>query len=44
MDIPAIKECMDNKIEIAVINFENKENLIKVLNGEKEGTRIKNEL
>lgn len=40
MDIPAIKECMDNNIDINVINFNDKENLIKVLNSEKIGTRI----
>ncbi len=40
MDIPAIKECQENNIDINVINFEDKENLIKVLNNEKIGTRI----
>ncbi len=40
MDIPAIKECMDNNIDITVINFNDKENLIRVLNGELIGTRI----
>ena len=40
MDIPAIKECMDNGIDINVINFSDKENLIKVLGNEKIGTRI----
>ena len=40
MDIPAISECMDNNIDITVINFSDKENLIRVLSGEKLGTRI----
>ena len=40
MDIPAIKECMDNNIDITVINFDDKENLIRVLNGQKIGTKI----
>ena len=40
MDIPAIEECKENNIDIAVINFNDKKNLIKVLNGEKVGTRI----
>ena len=40
MDIPAVKECSDNNIDITVINFNDKENLIRVLNGELIGTRI----
>lgn len=40
MDIPAIKECFDNHVDITVINFNDKENLIRVLNGELIGTRI----
>ena len=40
MDIPAIKECMDNNIDITVINFNDKENLVRVLNGIKLGTKI----
>ena len=40
MDIPAIAECKDNNIDITVINFNDKENLIRVLSGEKIGTRI----
>lgn len=40
MDIPAISECMDNNIDITVINFSDKENLIRVLSGEELGTRI----
>ena len=40
MDIPAISECMENNIDITVINFNDKENLIRVLNGQKIGTRI----
>lgn len=40
MDIDAVKECMENNIDIRVINFNNKENLIKVLNNESLGTII----
>lgn len=40
MDIPAVKECQDNNIDITVINFNDKENLIKVLSGENIGTKI----
>lgn len=40
MDIPAIRECMENNVNITVINFEDKENLIRVLDGEEIGTRI----
>ena len=40
MDIPAVKECMDNHIDITIINFNDKENLIRVLDGNKLGTRI----
>ena len=44
MDIPAVEECMNNNIDINVINFNDKENLIRVLRNEKIGTRIsKNE-
>lgn len=43
MDLSAIKECMENNIDITVINFNDKENLIKVLSGEKIGTKITNE-
>lgn len=42
MDIPAIKECMDNDIDILVINFSDKSNLLKVLSGTKMGTSISN--
>lgn len=42
MDIASIEECMQNNIDISVINFEDKENLIRVLNNEKLGTRITN--
>lgn len=42
MDLGAIKECMNNNISIAVINFEDKNNLLKVLNNEKVGTIISN--
>ena len=40
MDIPAVKECMENNIDILVINFNNQSNLIKVLSGVKMGTTI----
>lgn len=40
MDIPAIEECMKNNIDIMVINFNDKTNLIKVLSGIKMGTII----
>ena len=40
MDLGAIEECMNNNIDINVINFDDKENLIKVLKAEKIGTRI----
>ena len=40
MDIEAIRECQGNNIDINVINFNDKKNLIKVLNNEKIGTRI----
>ncbi len=40
MDLGAIEECKDNNIDINVINFGDKENLIKVLKREKIGTRI----
>ena len=40
MDIPAVRECMENNIDITVINFSDKENLIRVLSGEKLGTRV----
>ena len=40
MDISAIEECKENNIDITVINFNDKENLIKVLNGEAIGTVI----
>lgn len=40
MDLGAVEECMNNNIDINVINFSDKENLIKVLKREKIGTRI----
>lgn len=40
MDIPAIEECMGNNIDIAVINFNDKENLIRILEGQNIGTKI----
>jgi len=43
MDIDAIKECQENNIDILVINFNDKENLIRVLEGVEIGTRISHE-
>ncbi len=43
MDLSAIKECMENNISIAVINFKDKDNLLRILNQEKVGTLISNE-
>ena len=40
MDIPAIEECMENNIDISVINFNDKENLIRILEGQNIGTKI----
>ncbi len=40
MDIPAIEECLNNDIDINVINFNDKENLIRVLDNKKRGTKI----
>ena len=40
MDLACIKDCKQEKKDILVINFNDKENLIKVLNGEKIGTVI----
>ena len=40
MDIEAVRECMENNIDITVVNFNDKENLIRVLDGQKIGTRI----
>ena len=40
MDISAVEECMNNNIDINVINFNDKENLIKELKNEKIGTKI----
>ena len=40
MDIAAIQECQKNNIDITVINFNDKENLIRVLDGEEIGTKI----
>ena len=40
MDLSSIAECRENNIDITVINFNDKENLIRVLSGEKIGTRI----
>ncbi len=40
MDLKCIKDCMEANKDILVINFNDKENLIKVLNGEDIGTVI----
>ena len=40
MDLACIKDCQKENKDILVINFNNKENLIKVLKGEKIGTVI----
>lgn len=40
MDLKCIKDCMEENKDILVINFNDKENLIKVLNGENIGTVI----
>ena len=40
MDIDAFRECMENNIDIHVINFNDQENLIRVLSGEKIGTTV----
>lgn len=40
MDIAAIRECQENDIDITVINFNDKENLIRVLDGVELGTKI----
>lgn len=40
MDLKCIKDCMEKNKDILVINFNDKENLIKVLNGEDIGTVI----
>lgn len=40
MDLKCIKDCMKANKDILVINFNDKENLIKVLNGEDIGTVI----
>ncbi len=40
MDIGAVKECLENNIDITVINFNDQENLIRLLDGEEIGTKI----
>ena len=40
MDLKCIEDCKNENKDILVINFNDKENLIKVLNGEKLGTVI----
>lgn len=41
MDIKSVEECLNNKIDILVINFNNQNNLINVLKGKKIGTVIR---
>jgi len=43
MDLKCIEDCKENNKDILVINFNDKENLIKVLNGESIGTVISND-
>ena len=43
MDLACIKDCKEHNKDILVINFSNRENLIKVLNGENIGTVITSE-
>lgn len=43
MDIGAIEECKENNIEIRVINFNDKNNLLESLKGKEIGTRIYND-
>lgn len=43
MDIGAIEECKENNIEIRVINFNDKNNLLELLKGKDIGTRIYND-
>lgn len=40
MDLEAIEECKEHNIDILVINFNDKNNLVKVLSGNKMGTII----
>lgn len=40
MDLDCIKNCQNHNIDILIINFNDKNNLIKVLNNEKVGTVI----
>ena len=43
MDLKCIEDCMEYNKDILVINFNDQENLIKVLNGESLGTVISND-
>ena len=43
MDLKCISDCMEYNKDILVINFNDQENLIKVLNGESLGTVISND-
>ena len=43
MDLKCIEDAKEKKIDILVINFSDKKNLIRVLNGEKIGTVISND-
>ncbi len=40
MDIASVEECKKNNIDIIVVNFNDEENLIRVLSGETIGTKI----
>lgn len=40
MDLTAVSLCMDNKLPIIVFNMQKSENLMKVVKGEKIGTKI----
>jgi len=41
MDSTAITLAMDNKLPVIVFNFNNKDNLIRLVNGEKIGTKVR---
>jgi uridylate kinase len=41
MDITAVSLCMENELDIIVLNLKEKDNVLKAVMGEKIGTRIK---
>ena len=43
MDLGAMKMCRDNKVDIVVMNINDADGLIKLVNGEKIGTRVYND-